>query len=135
MGLITLLVVVALTALYFSRSMDKKPPQLLRVTDIMTEHIEYANWVFLYGLVALFFTLLLHYDLGDMLIRIANNALICLMTLPFLFDKWTAKYHGKVNAAIIEEARNIVGWVSHNEKITSYIGAVLATVLFFMLFK
>jgi len=135
MGLITLLVVVALTALYFGRSMEKKPPQLVRFTDMMTAHIEYANWVFIYGLVALFFTLLLHYDLGDMLIRIANNAMICIMTLPFLFDKWTVKYHGKVNAAIIEEARNIVSWVSHNEKITSYIAAVFAVVLFFMLFK
>lgn len=135
MGLITLLVMIVLTTLYFGRSMDKKPPQLMRVTETMMAHLEYARWGFLYGLVAVFLTLLFHYDLGDMLIRIANNIMICVMTLPFVFDKWVEKYHGKINAAIIEEARSASNWVANNEKITSYVGAIFATVLFFMLFK
>jgi len=136
MGLITLLVAIAFTALYFGRSMDKKPEPLARVTNMMMPHIDQiAKWGALYGVVASALTLLWGYGLGDMLIRLVNDLLICMMALPFIFDKLTEKYHGRVNAAIMEEARNLVGWVSRNEKNMSYAGAACAAVLFFVLFK
>lgn len=136
MGLITLLVATAFTALYFSRSFEKKPVQLARVSDTMMLHIDkIAKWAGLYGLVAIFLTLLTRYTLGDMLIRLINNAMICFMALPFIFDKLTEKYNGKVNTAIMEEARNLVGWISANEKAMSYVGAASAAVLFLTLFR
>jgi len=136
MGLITLLVALAFTAIYFSRSMEKKPEALVRVTDKMMPHIDQiARWGGIYGVAACILTLLMRYELGDMLIRLINNVMICMMALPFIFDKLTEKYRGKVNAAIMEEAKNIVSWVSRNEKFMSFIAAGCATVLFFMLFK
>jgi hypothetical protein len=136
MGLITLLVAIAFTALYFSRAIDKKPPQLAFVTDLMMVHIDkIAKWGTIYGLVALALTLLIGYSPSDMLIRLINNGLICLMALPFIFEKIVEKYQGKVNAAIMEEAKNIVGWISSHEKNMSYFGAVSVAVLFLTLFK
>jgi hypothetical protein len=136
MGLITLLIAIAFTVLYFGRSLEKKPEQLVRVTGIMMTHIDkIARWGGAYGITATVLTLVIGYSAGDMLIRLVNNLMICMMALPFIFDKLTEKYHGKVNAAIMEEARNLVGWVSRNEKYLSYAGATCAAVLFFMLFK
>jgi len=136
MGLITLLVALAFTTLYFGRSLDKKPEQLTRVTTIMMTHIDQmARWGGLYGIVATVLTLLWRYDLGDMLIRLLNNVMICMMVLPFTFDKLTEKYRVKINAAIMDEARTLVGWISSNEKRMSYVGAGCAGVLFLELFK
>jgi len=136
MGLITLLIALAFTALYINRSLEKKPELLTRLTDQMMAHIDkVARWGAGYGIAACIFTLLIRYNLGDMVIRLINNAMICMMALPFIFDQLTEKYHGRVNAAIMEEAKNLVGWVSRNEKFVGYIGAVCAALLFFTLFK
>lgn len=136
MALITLLVAIAFTALYFSRVWDKKPEQLARVTNMMMAHMDQiAKWAAIYGLVALILTLLMSYTLGDMLIRLVNNAMICLMALPFIFDRLIQKYEGKVNVAILDELRSLVGWISSNEKAMTYIGAVSAGALFLTMFR
>jgi len=136
MALITLLVVLAFTALYFSRAFEKKPVQLVQVTDKMMVHIgEIAKWGAIYGLVAFVLTLLSRYTLGDLLIRLVNNALICVMALPFVFGKIVERYQGKINVAIIDEAKNLVGWISANEKGMSYVGAISAAALFLTLFR
>ena len=136
MGLITLLVTIAFTVLYYGRSMEKKPEPLVLVTNKIMTHVgQIAYWGGVYGIVAAFLTLLMRYGISDMFIRLLNDVMICLMALPFIFDKLTEKYNGKVNAAILEEARNLVGWVSRNEKAVSYIGTVCAARLFFTLFK
>jgi hypothetical protein len=136
MALITLFVAIAFTTLYFTRAWNKNPEPLARVTNAMMTHMDkIAKWAALYGLAALILTLLMSYTLGDMLIRLVNNAMICLMALPFIFDKLIEKYQGKVNVAILDEARALVGWISSNEKAMTYIGAVSAAALFLTMFR
>jgi len=136
MGLITLLLVLAFTALYFSKTLDKKPEPLTKLADAMTAHIDkIAFWGSVYGAAAAVLTLLMHYSLGGMLVRLVNNVLVCAMALPFIFDRLVEKYHGKVNVAIMDEAKIFVGWVTKNEKFLGYAGAGCGVTLFFMLFK
>jgi hypothetical protein len=137
MGLITLIVIIAFTAFYLGRSMEgNRPEQLTLVVDKMIAHIDLiAKWSGIYGVAAAALTLVMRYTPGDMLIRLVCNVLICLMALPFIFNRLTEKYHGKVNAAIMEEAKNVVGWISRNEKYVSYIAAACSAILFFTIFK
>ncbi len=137
MGLITLLLVVAFTALYLSKSLEKKPEMLVRVTEKITPHIDQvALYGAAYGVVAAVLTLIMHYNTVEgMLARLASDVLICAMALPFIFDQLAAKYRGKVNVVILDELRNLVGWVSRNEKIVGYAGGVCSLMLFAVLFK
>ncbi len=136
MALITLLLVVAFTALYLSRSLDKKPEALARLSEKITPHIDQiALWGAVYGFVAALLTLLMSYSLGGMLIRLAGNVMICVMALPFIFDKLMEKYREKVNVAIMDEAKNFVSWITTHEKGVAYTGLGCSAVLFGILFK
>jgi hypothetical protein len=134
--LITLILVLAFSALYVSKSLGKKPEPLALVVDKMNAHInDVAFYGSIWGAAAAVITLGSHFGLGALLVRLAANVAICIMALPYIIDRLVTKYQGKINTVILEEAKNLVAWVSKNEKIIGYIGAACGVALFFVVFK
>lgn len=136
MGLITLILVIAFSALYLSKSLGRKPEPVAFAIDKMNAHInEVALYSSIWGVAAAIITLAMHYGTGGLLIRLVANMAICAMALPYIIDRVTMKYQGKINTVIIEEAKSFVAWISRNEKNLGYIGAACGVVLFAVLFK
>lgn len=137
MALTSLILILVFTALYLHKSLEKKPEVLTKVVDKITPHIDQVGfWGVIYGLVAMVLTLLFGYSSLDMLVRLLTNFMIALMALPFVLDRLIAFVQQKVsNPVIIDEIRNLVGWVSKNERFIGYMGALCSVVLFVVLFK
>jgi hypothetical protein len=135
-GLATLVFLLAFTALYLSKSLEKKPAFLTQAVDKITAHLDDVSlWGALFGAAAAVMTLIMIYNTTDMLVRLVCNVMVVLMALPFVFDKIAAKYQEKVNPAIMEEARNFVGWITKQEKYISYAGVVFSILLFSVVFR
>ncbi len=135
MGLVTLVFLLAFTLLYLSKSLQKKPELMTQAVDKITTHLDQvALWGAVYGVAGAIMTLIMISNGGDMLVYLAANVLVTLMALPFIFDKAVGKYQEKVNPAIMEEAKNLVGWVTRQEKYIGYAGTVCSLLLLFILF-
>jgi hypothetical protein len=136
MGLITLVLVLAFSLLYLSKSLEKKPAAMSQAVDKINMHIDQlAFWGAIYGLVMAILTLIMGYSGSDMFVRLLANIMIVVMALPFVFDRLLAKFGEKVNPAIQEEAKNIVGWITKQEKYIGYVGAAIGVLLFAVLFR
>lgn len=136
MGLITLAFLLSFTILYLSKTMEKKPALAARAVETITTHLDkIALWGAGYGIVGALLTLVMVYGGGDMFIRLIANIMIFLMALPFVFEQMLPKFQEKMNPAIIEEAKNIVGFVTKQDKYIGYAGAVVSLLLFAVLFR
>jgi len=136
MGLITLVFLLTFTTLYLSKSMEKKPELVTMVVDKITIHLDRISlWGAGYGLIGAVLTLLMVYSGGDMFVRLLANVMIFLMALPFMFEQLLPKFQEKMNPAFIEEAKNIVGFVTKQDKYIGYAGAVVSLLLFAVLFR
>lgn len=136
MGLITLFFLVIFTLLYLSKSLQNKPQLMTQAVEKITDNLDQVSlWGAIYGLAAAVLTLIMIYSGAEMLIRLASNVLIVLMTLPFVFDRALAKFQEKLNPVIVTESRNLVGWITKQEKYIGYAGAVCSLLLFAILFR
>jgi len=142
MGLITLVLLLAFTVLYLSKSLKKKPDILMQVVEKITMHIDViAIWGALYGIIATSITIIMTFGPAEMLLRISANVMIILMSLPFIFDriveKLDEKLHEKIrmNPAIVKEAKHIVEWVTRKEEYVGYTGVVISLLLFAVIFN
>lgn len=136
MGLISLLFLVAFTLVYFGKFWESKPDFVAGLIDKITAHLgRLALWGTVYGLVMIVLTLIMGYNFGDTMIRFFANILIVVMALPFVLDRLLAKLEGKMNPAILTELKNIVGWVTRQEKYVSYAGIVVSLILFGAVFR
>lgn len=136
MGLLTLLLLAALTAIYLSKSFEKKPAIVTQVVDKLLLYIDdIAFWGSIYAVVGVLFTLLMPFTSVGMLPRLLANIAIIVMTLPFTIQRIAAKYEGKANPAIVTEAKVWGAWVVKNEKYIGYAGAVIGVILFLAIFK
>lgn len=136
MGLLTLVFLLAFTALYLSKSLEKKPELMTQAVGKISTHLDkVALWGAGYAAVAAIFSLVMGYSSGDMFVRLVSNVMIILMALPFVFQQLLPKFQEKANPAIIEEAKNFVGFVTKQEKYIGYIGAGAGLLLFAVLFR
>src|SRR3954468_25037497 len=98
MGLITFVLLAAFTALYVSKSLDKKPEPLQQFVDKMMVHItEISTIAVVYGIIASLLTIIMVYNTTDMLVRLLSDILLAIMGWPFIFDKFSMKFNDKVN--------------------------------------
>ena len=136
MGLITLVFLLAFTALYLSKSLEKKPELVTKAVESITTHLDkVALWGAGYGIAGAILTLIMVYGGGDMFVRLVANVMIFLMALPFVFEQQLPKFQEKVNPAIIVEAKNIIGFVTKQDKYVGYAGAAVSLLLFAVLFR
>ena len=136
MGLITLLFLLALTLSYFGKFWEGKPDFIAGIIDKINANMsQVALWGALYGLVMIVLTLVMGYSGGDMIVRFLANLMIVIMALPFVFERLLAKFESKINPAIATELRNIVGWITRQQKYVSYAGLALCLILFGAVFR
>ena len=136
MGLVTLVFLLAFTALYLSKSLEKKPAVMTQAVEKIAANLDkVALWGAGYGAVAAILSLVMGYSGGDMLVRLVANIMIVLMALPFVFEHLLPKFQEKANPAIIEETKNLVGFVTKQEKYVGYVGAGAGLLLFAVLFR
>ncbi|MBU6475649.1 MAG: hypothetical protein KGL10_06515 [Alphaproteobacteria bacterium] len=149
MALITLILLVGLSARYLSRWRVRKPDDpLFNLVDKSDGYLEkldgflrktiYCDALtafFVYSLAAALFTLLLPLSPGGLLLRFCANVLVALMLVPFVVEKAVVKYKDKINAAILQEMANLGAWVVRHEKYFSIAGCVFSVLLFFVMFR
>jgi hypothetical protein len=136
MGLVTLGFLLAFTVLYLSKSLEKKPEFVSQAVTKINDHLDKVSlYGAAYAAIAALLTLIMVYGGGDMFVRLTANIMIILMALPFVFEKMMPKFQEKMNPVIIEEAKNVVGWVTKQEKYVGYAGAVISLLLFAVLFR
>ena len=136
MGLVTLVFLLAFTALYLSKSLEKKPEMMTQIVGKISDNLDkVALWGAGYAAVAAVFSLIMGYSGGDMFVRLLSNVMIILMALPFVFEQLLPKFQEKANPAILEEAKNFVGFVTKQEKYVGYAGAAAGLLLFAVLFR
>ncbi len=136
MGLVTLILLLAFTALYLSKSLEKKPELLMQGVQKMTDHLDQlALWGAIYGVIASILVLIMVSSGGDMLIRLLANVLIVLMALPFVLERQLPKFQEKMNPAITEEIKHGAAWIIKREKYVGYAGAAISLLLFAVLFR
>lgn len=135
-GLLSLVLLVAFTMLYLASSIASKPKFMEDAIAFMTARLQQISFFgAIYALIAAALYVLLAWDHTTRLVGLFANVLIILMALPHAFEQIAAKFEGKINAAILEESRATIGFVTRREKVFGYIGAATALVLFAVVFR
>lgn len=136
MGFITLIVLVVLTLIYMGKFWDSKPAFIAKAAAVIDEHAEkVAFWGGAYALVAFLLTLALGYSGGDMIVRLAANALVFLMALPLAMEEVTRHLGGKLGPSVMDEVRNLGAWATRQEKYLGYAGVAVSLILFGSVFR
>lgn len=133
LGLITLCALAVFSLLYLSSSIPKKPPALEKAIAAIKRNIDDLGVVTLiYGVIATFAVpLLLAGALSSgvsvvaMFLPMLANLTLVIMALPYAFHRFEDGMKAKVNAAILTEIHNLMGWITTNEKYVGGLGAVL----------
>jgi hypothetical protein len=135
MGLISFVLLSAFTLLYLSSAIVKKPPFIEKTLAFIKQNLNYlAMGGLIYGFAAFCITPISGLGASDVFIRMGANFLIVIMAIPYTFEKIIATQEGKINAAILKEARNIVSSISAKDRIIGWAGVVLALLLFATIF-
>ena len=136
MGLISLVLLCAFTLLYLSSAIQNKPTFVEQTLGFIKQNLNYiAMGGLIYGFVAFCISPISTAGGLHVFVRMAANALIVLMAIPYTFEKLIAEHEAKINAALLKEARNIIGAISAKSKIFGYAGAVVALLLFAVVFN
>lgn len=136
LGLITFFVLAAFSLLYINAFWSGKPEFVEKAVAFLKGNLtNLALFGVFYGLIAALLTPITVFNSTELLVRLVANILIFLMALPYAIDRLVEKYGDKMNAAIIEEVRNIVGHVTRQEKIVGIVGTAVTVLLFAVLFR
>lgn len=137
MGLITLVFLLAFTALYLSKSLEKKPEFVNQAVEKINTNLDkVALWGAAYATIGVFLTLIIGYSsAGGMLVRLLANIMVIVMALPFIFEQLLPKFEAKVSAGVVEKTRAAIACVTKQEKYIGYAGGVISLLLFAVLFR
>lgn len=136
LSLITLFFLVVFSLLYISKSLAKKPQALTDAVGKINDNIDQLGfWGLIYGVVAAVLAPILAGNFIGLLISAFSNLMVVALTLPYGFEKIVSGREEKINAAILEVLREMIGNIARNEKILGYVGAVTAFVLLAVTFR
>lgn len=133
LGLITLCALAVFSLLYLSSSIPKKPPAVEKAVVAIKRNIDDLGVITLiYGLVAAFAVPLLMagklstgVSVVAMFLPMLANLTLVIMALPYAFHRFEGGMKAKVNAAILTEVHNLMGWITTNEKYVGGLGVAL----------
>ncbi len=136
MGLITLILLLALTVLYLEKTIENKPPFLMNISTILHTNIQkFTFWAAIYGIIGIILTPTMAYTGGDVLIRIVANLMVVIMVIPYIFDTYAANLEEQTNQVVRKEISRVVDIIKNQEKIIGYLAAVICALLFAVVFK
>lgn len=131
MALISLVFILALALHYAASQFENFPPALRGMAARVTENIRpLSYWGVIYGILALVLSPLTADDGSELAVHLLANAMIFLMALPLALDMVLERHHEKVPAVLVAELRNLVGWITRNEKAVALAGGIMAVLLF-----
>lgn len=133
LGLITLCALAVFSLLYLSSSIPKKPPALEKAINVIKSKIDdIAVLTLIYGFIAAFAVPVLMAGLltsgatiAAMLLPMFANLVLFVMALPYAFHRFEPSLKEKMNAAIMTELHNLMGWITTNEKYVGALGAIM----------
>lgn len=133
LGLITLCALAVFSLLYLSSSIPKKPPALEKAINVIKSKIDdIAVLTLIYGFIAAFAVPVLMAGLltsgatiAAMLLPMFANLVLFVMALPYAFHRFEPSLKEKMNAAIMTELHNLMGWITTNEKYAGALGAIM----------
>ncbi len=136
MGLISLVLLCAFTLLYLSSAIQNKPTFVEKTLAFIKQNLNYiAMGGLIYGFVAFCIAPISVASGPGIFVRMVADLLIVVMAIPYTFEKLIAQYEAQINAAILREARNIVAAIAARDKIIGWAGAVVALLLFAVVFQ
>jgi hypothetical protein len=136
LGLVTFFLLGAFTLIYVSKIIKDKPDMLEKAVEVLNTNVEkIALGSLAYALIAAFLTPVVVFRASDMVVQLFANLLLIGMALPYGFDRLTEKYGARMNAAILEELRGMVGLVRRKETLFGLVGGATTLVLFVILFR
>ena len=130
MGLASLIILLALTALYLNSSLENRPEILGKITNLVKENMKYAHFVALFSLVAL---VICWFKPFAFLIFMAN-LLILVMLAPFVHEKYSDFLLAKGGANAREKAVKIIEFIKNQEEHIAYLGLGISALMFLLLF-
>ena len=135
MGLITVALLAALGLLLCGGAIKNKPPFLEKlIAQIKTQTDNLGLWGVVYGLVALFLTVVGTSDQVTLALRLLGNALIVVMALTIGFDRIMG-FFPKFNPAVRDEFRTVVNKIAANGTWIGFAALGLAGVMFLKIFS
>lgn len=135
MGLITVFVLAAMGLLLCGGAIKNKPAFLEKlIAQIKTQTDLLGFWGLIYGLVALFLTMVGTSDQVMLGLRLTGNFLIIIMALTIGFEKITG-FFPKLNPVVLEEARSIITKIRANGTWIGFAALGVAGVTFLKIFS
>jgi hypothetical protein len=136
MGLITLALLLAFTAVSISKSLSKKPAFVTTAVEKISDNLDkLALYGAGYALLCTLLTPVLVYSGGDMIIRLISNILIIVLALPSVSAQLLPKFQEKISPAILDEIKNMIDVLTKQEKYLGYAGAALSVLMFLVIFR
>jgi hypothetical protein len=136
LGLVTLAFLICFTIIYISKGLESKPEWLSNAAARLTGNIQLlAFWGLFYSVAAILLSPIMVESRGLMLVVFLSSIVLFLLTLPYMLDYLLGKYPDKVPAAVVNELKNAVGFVTSREKLAGYVGGGISFLLFLMLFR
>lgn len=130
MGLVTLILLIALTVVYLYNSLETKPEALGKIVTLVNENMKYAQFAAAYALVAA----VLCWFTKFALLKFAANILILVMLSPKMYDQYSEFILAKGGEQAKVNAAKIVEVIKKQEEYISYAGLCISVLLFLLLF-
>lgn len=135
MGLITVGLLVAMGLLLCGEAIKSKAAFLERAISTLRPQTENLGfWGVIYGLVALFLSMVGTTDNVTLALRLAGNSLIVVMGLMLAFDKIVG-YFPKFQGAVLDEVRGVVTKFQGRAIWIGYAALGIAAVTFLKIFS
>lgn len=136
LGLITLFFLGCFTFLYVGRSLDEKPPFVLRgVERIEVSLGQLGFWGLVFGLVALVLTPGFVPGSNFKLIVFLSNVTLALAALPRALETVLKKWPDKFSEGLTKDLRALAAAIEAREKYVGYAGAFFCFFLFISLLR
>lgn len=130
MGLITLIILLAVTVTYLYNSLETKPEALGKIVAIINENMKYAHYVAAYTAVVA----VLCWFTKFALLKFIANILILVMLSPRLYEQYSELVLAKGGEKAKVNAEKVVALVKQHGEYISYAGLAVAVLLFMLLF-
>ncbi len=134
MGLITLVLLLALTAVYLNRVLEKKPAILAKVVALVDENADYFGIVAIYAAAAAVLSLVMMLTNCSNVVKLVANLMIIVMLLPNLVVKYEGLIVEKAGEKVKAQLDKVVVLVKAQEKYIGYAGAAVAALMLVFMF-
>ena len=137
LGLITILFLIVFSLLYISKALGSKSESMTKAVNRITDNLDQlAFWGVIYGLIAtVLCPILISMNMLFLFVSLLGNITLIVLALPFAFERFIAKKAETMNAAILENLREIVVSITAREKILGYVGGGVAFLMLAVMFS